>query len=87
MGADNLAQFHRWQDWEDILAQVPVGVLARPGSRIAARTAKAANIYRHARLPSEAAQLLAQMPAPVWCFVNLPMVAASSSEIRARGAW
>ena len=87
MGADNLAQFHRWQDWQDIIGTVPIGVLARPGAGIAARTAKAATIYRRARLPAEAARLLPHMPAPVWCFVNLPMVAASSSEIRARGAW
>jgi nicotinate-nucleotide adenylyltransferase len=87
MGADNLAQFHRWQDWRDILASVPVGVLARPGSRIAARTAKAASIYRHARLASEAAGRLARAPAPAWCFVNLPMVTTSSSAIRARGDW
>jgi nicotinate-nucleotide adenylyltransferase len=87
MGADNLAQFHHWQDWQAILARVPVGVLARPGSRIAARTAKAANIYRHARLPSDAAGLLARAATPAWCFVNLPMVATSSSAIRASGAW
>lgn len=87
MGADNLAQFHRWQDWEGILASLPVGVLARPESRIAARSAKAASIYRHARLPSEAAQLLPRASAPAWCFLNLPMMAASSSEIRARGEW
>ena len=37
MGADNLAQFHRWQDWRRIIESVPVGVLARPGQRISAR--------------------------------------------------
>lgn len=37
MGADNLAHFHRWKDWQDILNTVPVGVLARPGERISAR--------------------------------------------------
>ncbi len=31
MGADNLAQFHKWQDWRTIMMSVPVGVLARPG--------------------------------------------------------
>ena len=31
MGADNLAQFHRWQDWRWIMDHVPVGVMARPG--------------------------------------------------------
>ncbi|WP_439136631.1 nicotinate-nucleotide adenylyltransferase [Roseicyclus sp.] len=87
MGADNLAQFHRWQDWQEIMARVSVGVLARPGSRIAARTAKAAGIYRHAKLPAEAARLLAHATPPTWCFVNLPMIDASSSAIRARGDW
>jgi len=27
MGADNLAQFHRWQDWQWIMEHVPVGVM------------------------------------------------------------
>lgn len=87
MGADNLAQFHRWQHWQDIMAAVPVGVLARPGSRIAATTAKAAQVFAHARLPAEAAPRLARAPAPAWCFVNVPMVDASSSAIRAKGGW
>ncbi|MFP3339859.1 hypothetical protein R0J91_17915, partial [Micrococcus sp. SIMBA_131] len=25
MGADNLAHFHRWKDWREILDSVPVG--------------------------------------------------------------
>ena len=87
MGADNLAQFHRWQDWQGIMQNVAVGVLARPGSRIAARTAKAAAIYRHTKLPADAAKLLAHATPPAWCFVNLPMIDASSSAIRARGEW
>ena len=31
MGADNLAQFHRWRDWRKIAALVPIAVVARPG--------------------------------------------------------
>lgn len=31
MGADNLAQFHRWRDWRRIARQVPIAVIARPG--------------------------------------------------------
>ena len=87
MGADNLAQFHLWQDWEDIMAQVPVGVLARPGERISARMSKAARVYASARLPGRASELLGHIDPPKWCFVNLPMNAASSSAIRARGEW
>ena len=31
MGADNLAQFHRWRDWRRIAREVPIAVIARPG--------------------------------------------------------
>ena len=87
MGADNLAQFHLWQDWQEIMERVPVGVLARPGDRIAARASKAANVYEFARLRGRQSRLLSHMDAPAWCFVNVPMVDVSSSEIRARGDW
>jgi nicotinate-nucleotide adenylyltransferase len=87
MGADNLAQFHHWQRWDWIMRTVPVGVLARPGQRISARTAKAAQVFRHARLPAAYATRLAFIEPPAWCFLNVPMVDISSSEIRARGDW
>lgn len=41
MGSDNLEQFHRWQHWQDILAQVPAAVILRPGSTLAGLKAKA----------------------------------------------
>src|SRR3546814_8707040 len=31
MGADNLAQFHRWRNWRDIARLLPIAVVARPG--------------------------------------------------------
>ncbi len=31
MGADNLAQFHRWRDWRTIARLMPIAVIARPG--------------------------------------------------------
>ncbi|RAP59840.1 nicotinate-nucleotide adenylyltransferase, partial [Pseudomonas aeruginosa] len=46
MGADSLADLHRWQDWQWIVENVPMGVLARPGQRISARSGKAARVYR-----------------------------------------
>ncbi|KPQ15657.1 MAG: nicotinate-nucleotide adenylyltransferase NadD [Rhodobacteraceae bacterium HLUCCO18] len=87
MGSDNLAQFHRWQRWQDIMRMVPVCVLARPGHRIGARTARAAQVFRAARRPASGARVLANRPAPAWVFLNVPMVEASSTEIRARGEW
>tara|TARA_R110000787_G_scaffold91128_5_gene192316 strand:+ start:28947 stop:29588 length:642 start_codon:yes stop_codon:yes gene_type:complete len=31
MGADNLAQFHRWRDWRKIARLLPIAVISRPG--------------------------------------------------------
>jgi nicotinate-nucleotide adenylyltransferase len=87
MGADNLAQLHRWEDWRDIMEAVPVGVIARPGQRIAARTSPAARIFRAAKVPASEAHRLGRMKAPAWAFVNVPMQDASSSAIRAGGGW
>jgi len=36
MGADNLAQFHRWKDWRGIARLMPIAVIARPGYDAAA---------------------------------------------------
>lgn len=87
MGADNLAQFHRWQDWRDIVARVPIGVLARPGDRISARTSKTAKVFGAHRLRGREAALLGRAEAPAWSFVNLPMTDMSSTMIRKAGHW
>ncbi len=87
MGADNLADFHRWDRWQWIMDNVAIGVIARPGDRVAARTSPAALTYRFARLKGRDARLLSQRPAPCWSLVNVPMVDVSSSQIRADGNW
>ncbi|MEM8591247.1 MAG: nicotinate-nucleotide adenylyltransferase [Pseudomonadota bacterium] len=87
MGADNLAQFHHWQDWRAIMDAVRVGVIARPGERTGARVSPAARLYRGARLQGRYSRLLAKADAPAWCFINVPMSNVSSSDIRARGGW
>ena len=87
MGADNLAQFHRWQKWQQIARSLPIGVVARPGDRISARTSAAAKVFANARLSGRASQLLGRAEPPAWSFVNVPMLDVSSSGIRSEGAW
>ena len=87
MGADNLAQFHRWQRWDGIMRSVPVAVLARPGLGVSARTARAARIFEGARLPVSGARLLPLATPPAWTYLEIPMIDISSSAIRARGEW
>ncbi|MFY0692511.1 MAG: nicotinate-nucleotide adenylyltransferase [Paracoccaceae bacterium] len=87
MGADNLASFHHWQDWQAIMANIPVGVIARPGDRISARRSVAAQRFAASRLPGNASHLLGRCEAPCWCFINVPLSDVSSTEIRAQGHW
>ncbi|MCF6315570.1 MAG: nicotinate-nucleotide adenylyltransferase [Marinosulfonomonas sp.] len=87
MGADNLSTFHHWQRWEWIMENVPVGVIARPGERTSARMSKAAKRYEGFRLRGNQSWMLADAVPPAWCFINVPMVDISSTDIRARGDW
>jgi nicotinate-nucleotide adenylyltransferase len=84
MGADNLVQFHRWRNWRQIMARVPVAVMARPGAGLSARLSVTARAFRGAQV---AADQLAHRKAPAWSFVNMPLHTASSSVIRAKGEW
>lgn len=87
MGADNLATIHRWERWQGIFAQVPVGIIARPGNSAAAHSARAARVFRASRLPARRSHLLARSDPPAWCYLPGPLVDRSSTAIRASGAW
>jgi nicotinate-nucleotide adenylyltransferase len=41
MGADNLAQFHRWRNWRRIATLMPIAVIARPGYNTNAQASRA----------------------------------------------
>jgi nicotinate-nucleotide adenylyltransferase len=89
MGADNLAQIHRWKDWQEIFNTLPVAVFARPTYSLAALTAPAARRFARARLDSKLVGRLALAKPPAWVFVQGPLDPASASAIRAarsRGA-
>ncbi len=87
MGADNLAGFHRWEDWQEIMTLVPVAVLARPGQRMAALNARAARQFAQARLPARAASRLAAARPPAWIYLDMPMRRVSSTALRSAGGW
>ena len=59
MGADNLAQFHRWQNWRRIASQVPIAVIDRPPQSFRALAAPAAQALARYRLPENQAGRLA----------------------------
>jgi nicotinate-nucleotide adenylyltransferase len=82
MGADNLAQFHRWRGWTEILHQVPMAIIARPGSQLSARFSPAAHRFAAFRLPAEAAPTLAAHGPPAWIYLPVPLNHLSSTMLR-----
>lgn len=85
MGADNLAGFHRWQQWRRIAATVPIAVVDRPDASLAPLHAPAAQAMADFRLAEIDAMTLPGRPAPAWTFLHGPRIALSSSELRRRG--
>ncbi len=87
MGADNLAQFHQWDRWPQIMTRVPIAVLARPGQQLRAGLSPAARRFARYRLPPQAAPVLPLQDAPCWTMLTHPMSPLSSTQIRKSGAW
>jgi nicotinate-nucleotide adenylyltransferase len=82
MGADNLASFHRWRGWTEIMRLVPVAVVARPGFVLAGGLAAAARRFAHARkAPGQAARLAGARP-PAWVYLTAPLKFVSSTALR-----
>ena len=88
MGADNLAQFHRWQDWRRIAAQVPMAVIDRPPQSFRALASPAAQALARYRVPENEAALLANRRAPAWTFLTGLKLNLSSTGLRnPDGSW
>ena len=53
MGSDNLEQFGRWRRWDEIARTVPIAVIQRPGSILAALNAPLVRRFGMVREPRE----------------------------------
>ncbi|HEV7877236.1 nicotinate-nucleotide adenylyltransferase [Bradyrhizobium sp.] len=88
MGADNLAQFHRWQNWRRIASEVPIAVIDRPPQSFRALAAPAAQALARYRLPENEAGRLADQSAPAWVFLTGMKMSLSSTGLRnPDGSW
>jgi len=88
MGADNLAQFHRWQNWRRIASEVPIAVIDRPPQSFRALAAPAAQALARYRLPENQAGRLADLRAPAWVFLTGMKLSLSSTGLRnPDGSW
>ena len=84
MGADNLADIHRWRAWQTIFGLMPIAVLDRPGYRLRARASQGAQRFADFHVDESDARGLAQLEPPAWTVVTHPLSGLSSTAIRAK---
>ncbi len=82
MGADNLRDFHRWQNWRKIAMTFPIAVIDRPGATLAFLSSVMAKTFDYARIDEHDAGALGALPAPAWTFIHGPRSRLSSTAIR-----
>ena len=69
MGADNLAQIHRWRQWTRIFRAVPVAVFDRPTYSFRAMSGVAARRFARHRVERARTAGLADRQPPAWAFL------------------
>ena len=84
MGADNLIQVEKWQNWPQIFHAVPVAIFDRPSYALSALAAKAARRFARYRVLDRNARDLASMEPPAWVFFHNRLNPLSATEIRSR---
>ncbi|NYT41514.1 nicotinate-nucleotide adenylyltransferase [Sphingomonas sp. R-74633] len=88
MGADNLAQFHKWQRWRFIAHQVPIAVIARPGYDRDAHASPAMGWMRRAVRPAAQAKNWTRWRLPALVLLRFRPDPTSATRLRAADpAW
>ncbi|MBO9499151.1 MAG: nicotinate-nucleotide adenylyltransferase [Novosphingobium sp.] len=88
MGADNLAQFHKWEGWRRIAHKVPIAVVARPGYDAGAHASPAMSWLRRAVRPADQAKNWTQWRLPALVLLRFRPDSTSATRLRAADpAW
>jgi len=82
MGADNLAQFHLWKDWQAIAQEMPIAVIARPGYDDDAVASPAMAWLRRYRLAAARLKNRDEWSAPALIELRFDPDPRSATEIR-----
>ena len=82
MGADNLAQFHRWRDWRGIARAMPIAVIARPGYESAAVASPAMAWLRRYQVPLASFKTRGRWSAPALVILRFDPDPRSATAIR-----
>jgi len=82
MGADNLAQFHRWKAWRQIAREMPIAVIARPGYDDRALASPAMAWLRHYRLSAAGFRNRGEWSAPALIELRFDPDPRSATAVR-----
>jgi nicotinate-nucleotide adenylyltransferase len=83
MGADNLAQFHRWREWREIARLVPIAVVTRPGYDGDAHSARCMGWLRRFVRPACQARSWTKWRPPALVLLKSPPDPTSATALRA----
>ena len=86
MGADNLANFHRWQRWREIAGLVSIAVIDRPGATLKGLHSRGGAWLAERRIDESDGRLLARRTPPAFMFLHGPRSEMSSTQLRQAGA-
>ena len=83
MGADGLAQFHRWRDWRAIARTMPIAVIERPSYNEKARRAPAMGWLRRFERPVATAKNWTTWRLPALVLLRFRPDPTSATQARA----
>jgi nicotinate-nucleotide adenylyltransferase len=82
MGADNLINFHKWQNAKKIFNEISIVVFRRYGYNEKALKSYTSNFYKNFRLISKKINVKNFDKLPAWTIIQNKEIKISSTEIR-----
>ncbi len=86
MGADNMAQFHAWKDWQTISKTVGIAVFDRPSYSLKALSSQTARRFARFRLSERKGKVITKCRPPVWIFNHTRRNPVSATKLRAKSS-
>ena len=82
MGADNLINFHHWQNWKKIFKDISIVVFKRHGYNKKALNSKTIKTFAQYQKISNPNEPISLSQLPSWIWIDNKEVKISSTEIR-----
>ena len=82
MGADNLINFHKWQNADKIFHEIPIVVFRRYGYNVKALKSHISKLYKKFRLKNKNIKKNNFDQLPAWTIIQNKEIKISSTEIR-----